>query len=102
MPGLWHWKHLFISVSLPGASGNPGACGFGFCCANAVLDRQRKTIGVRARIAILEMRKIGSVLFSVDADGCVLDELADLHHLAPYHRTEFLRRSGRDFESEPR
>src|SRR6266446_5571370 len=36
-PALWHWKHLLSSVSLPGASGNPGACGF--CCASAARDR---------------------------------------------------------------
>src|SRR5712691_6150917 len=38
MPALWHWKHLASSVSLPGASGNPGACSF-CCCANAARDR---------------------------------------------------------------
>src|SRR2546425_7145557 len=38
MPALWHWKHLASSVSLPGASGNPGACGF-CCCASAARDR---------------------------------------------------------------
>src|SRR2546426_12701446 len=38
MPALWHWKHLVSSVSLPGASGNPGACGFS-CCASAARDR---------------------------------------------------------------
>src|SRR5438552_2486125 len=37
MPALWHWKHLASSVSLPGASGNPGA--FGLSCANAGRDR---------------------------------------------------------------
>src|SRR2546430_953793 len=37
MPALWHWKHLASSVSLPGASGNPGA--FGLSCAHAGRDR---------------------------------------------------------------
>src|SRR5216117_2818747 len=37
MPALWHWKHLASSVSLPGASGNPGA--FGLSCAHAARDR---------------------------------------------------------------
>src|SRR5439155_9427843 len=37
MPALWHWKHLASSVSLPGASGNPGA--FGLSCAHAERDR---------------------------------------------------------------
>src|SRR6266850_4271521 len=38
MPALWHWKHLASSVSLPGASGNPGAFGC-CCCASAARDR---------------------------------------------------------------
>src|SRR6267378_1698329 len=38
MAALWHWKHLASSVSLPGASGNPGAFGC-CCCANAARDR---------------------------------------------------------------
>src|SRR2546425_6689526 len=37
MPALWHWKHLASNVSLPGASGNPGA--FGLSCAHAARDR---------------------------------------------------------------
>src|SRR6266705_5659461 len=37
MPAPWHWKHLASSVSLPGASGNPGA--FGLSCAHAGRDR---------------------------------------------------------------
>src|SRR5207302_2293326 len=55
MPALWHWKHLASSVSLPGASGNPGACGFG-CCANAARDRS--SAPSRASRALDERHKV--------------------------------------------
>src|SRR6185503_20018135 len=90
MPGLWHWKHLLSRVSLPGASGNPGA--WGFCCAGAMVEAENRT-------SEAQMVFFMPVL-SVDADTGVLHDLGDLGHLAPYHLTELLRRSGRDLEAE--
>src|ERR1700752_4168888 len=54
MPALWHWKHLASSVSLPGASGNPGA--FGLSCAHA--GRGRSNAPSRANKTQNERQKI--------------------------------------------
>src|SRR5438094_2157925 len=54
MPALWHWKHLASSVSLPGASGNPGA--FGLSCAHA--GRDRSNAPSRANRTLDERNKI--------------------------------------------
>src|SRR6267143_5277931 len=58
MPALWHWKHFASSVSLPGASGNPGACGF--CCASAARDtsnaprRANRTLDERHKVVFTD------------------------------------------------
>src|SRR6266513_5276 len=54
MPALWHWKHLASSVSLPGASGNPGA--FGLSCAHA--GRDRSNAPSRANRTLDERHKV--------------------------------------------
>src|SRR6267378_1671636 len=59
MAALWHWKHLASSVSFPGASGNPGACGF-CCCANAARDtsnapsRANRTLDERYKVVFTD------------------------------------------------
>src|SRR6185436_5571219 len=47
MPGPWHWKHFVTTVSLPGASGNPGGA---FCCAAAQSGAKSRT--TRKRILL--------------------------------------------------
>src|SRR6266850_6956399 len=55
MPALWHWKHLASSVSLPGASGNPGAFG---CCCCASAARDRSNAPSRANRTLDERHKV--------------------------------------------
>src|SRR4029453_4851404 len=95
MAGLWHWKHFAISVSFPGASGNPG--GLGFCCATAFEDTKRTTNKEMVTVTIF---KGLSLVFSVSADARFLHHFRHLGHLALDLGAEFLRRAGRDFEAE--
>src|SRR5580765_4422432 len=95
MPGPWHWKHFPTSVSLPGASGNPG--GLGFCCAIALVDTKRTTIKERVTVTIF---KGLSLFLSVGADAGFLHHFGRLFHLALDLGAELLRRSRRHLEAE--
>src|SRR5256885_1806472 len=81
MPALWHWKHLASSVSLPGASGNPGA--FGLSCANAARDRSNapsranRTLDERHKVVFTDALRPWRAPFTLNTLNQIDDEVRE-------------------------
>src|SRR5258707_11707957 len=81
MFGLWHWKHLLTSTSLPGASGKPGGA---LRCASAGCEASRAAS--KASSSFIG----GSMLLRLDARGA--RDARPFVELATEEGAEFLRR----------